>query len=549
MAEDKLMMGRRGFVKGSIAASALAMLAGCGKKGGSSSSAGASGAKGGTIKFYINEPVAIDPYNTQESEGSQVEHNLFDPLTTFDWKTHKIVPKAASSWDISDDGLTYTFHLVQGATFHNGDKVDSKSFKRGWERIASPKMKTPSQISFHLSPVLGYEEFHKGQADELKGLECPDDDTFVVKLNEPMYDFLYVAANIALVPVPQAAVDNADDFLLAPIGNGPFMMDGKWESGQKINLKRYDNYYGEKKATLDAINFVIQKDPATAYREFEAGNIDFCSVPSGRLKENQDKYGISADGYTVTPGKQVLTGAELGIYYLLLNLQDPVVKNVNLRRAVCMAINRKNIVDTLFEGSRQPATSFIPSALDNDPFSAWKYCKYDKDAAKKLIDDNGLAGTEITLTYNSGGSHEDIMSAVQADLQAIGLVVKQNTLEWAAYLSACQSGSFQIGRMGWVADYPTLDNFIYPCFFSTAENNMGKYNNPDVDKAIADARKIKDEEERKSAYRNINAQLAEDCPVIPIMFYSHNHVGSAKINQYFHNPQNIGDFAVAEMKA
>ena len=214
-----------------------------------------------------------------------------------------------------------------------------------------------------------------------------------------------------------------------------------------------------------------------------------------------------------------------------------------------MAINRRNIVDTLFEGLRTPATSFIPVALDNDPFSAWKYCKYDKDAAKKIIDDNGLKGTEVTLTYNSGGGHEDLMSAVQGDLKAIGLEVKQKTLEWAAYLSACQKGDYQIGRMGWVADYPTLDNFIYPCFFSTAENNMGKYNNPDVDKAINAARLEKDEEARKAKYREINAQIAEDCPLIPILYYSHNHVGSSKIQQFFYNPQSIGNFVDAEVKA
>ena len=549
MANEKLMMGRRSFIGGSIAAAALTALAGCGKKGGSASGDKSGGNKGGTLKFYINEPVAIDPYNTQESEGSQVEHNLFDPLTTFDWKTHKVVPLAAESWDISDDGLTYTFHLVQGATFHNGDKVDSQSFKRGWERIASPKMKTPSQISFHLSPIAGYEEFHSGKADSISGLSCPDENTFEVKLTAPMYDFPYVAACIALVPVPQAAVDSPDDFLLAPIGNGPYQMDGKWESGQKIVLKRYDNYYGSKKANLDSIVFSIQKDPNTAYREFEAGNMDFCAVPTGRLKENIDKYGQSADGDTVTPDKQVLTGPTLGVYYLLLNLNDPVMKNVNLRRAICMAINRRNIVDTLFEGLRTPATSFIPVALDNDPFSAWKYCKYDKDAAKKIIDDNGLKGTEVTLTYNSGGGHEDLMSAVQGDLKAIGLEVKQKTLEWAAYLSACQNGDYQIGRMGWVADYPTLDNFIYPCFFSTAENNMGKYNNPDVDKAINAARLEKDEEARKAKYREINAQVAEDCPLIPILYYSHNHVGSSKIQQFFYNPQSIGNFVDAEVKA
>lgn len=549
MADGKFMMGRRSFVSGSIAATALAALAGCGKKSGSSDSKGGGAKTGGTLKYFISEPVCIDPYNCQESEGSAVEISLFDSLTAYDWKTHKIVPMACESYEVSDDGTQYTFHLVKGAKFHNGDPVDAKAWKRGWERVVSPKMAKPSQVSFHLSSVDGFKEFHEGKADELKGLTCPDDNTFVVKLSAPSFDFDYVTASNPLVPVPQAALDNPDDFLLAPIGNGPFQMDGKWESGQKIAVKRFDDYYGQAKPKIDGIIFSIQKDPKTAFREFEAGNIDFCPIPSGRIKELVDKYGQSVDGYTVTPDKQVITGAQMSIYYLILNLNDPLMKNPVLRRALSLGINRRNIVDTLFEGIRQPATSFIPPILDNDPFSAWKYCKYDKEAAKKLLEDNGLAGKEITISYNSGGGHEDIMSSIQQDLKDIGLNVKQDTLEWAAYLSKLQEGTFQIARLGWVADYPTLDNFLYPAFYSTAENNYEKYVNPEVDKALEQARTVKDTEERKAAYRKINAQIAEDCPVIPIMYYSHNQVGSSKIQSFFFSPQSKGDYVNLELKA
>lgn len=546
MAVEKSGVTRRTFVKGGLAASALASLAACGKKS-EDASAGAT-AQGGTFKFYINEPVAIDPYNTQETEGSQVESKLFDSLLGYDWEKEELVPKAAESWESNADATEFTFHLVKGAKFHNGDPVDAKSFKRGWERICNPNMSTPSEINYHLASVAGYAEMQASTATELSGVTCPDDNTLVVKLSAPMADFPYICAHIALAPVPQAALDDPASFLLAPIGNGPFKMDGKWESGQYIDVVRFDDYYGEK-PILDGIHFSIQKDPATAFREFEAGNIDFCQIPSGRLNETSEKYGTSEDGYTVTPKKQVLTGAQAAIYYLTLNLNDPIMADINVRKAMSLAINRQNIVDTLFEGSRKAANGFFPLIIDDDESNVWEFCKYDKDAAQKIVDENNLAGTTITLSYNSGGGHEDIMSIVQGDLEAVGFKVEQSSMEWATYLTNLGDGRYQVGRLGWNADYPTMDNFLYPNFYSTADNNYAKYVNADVDAAIDAARQVTDVEERKAAYRKINQTIAESVPVIPLMFYALDHVGSDRVARMYLSPQNTADLASAALNA
>ena len=546
MAHDHAL-SRRGFVAGGLAASALAALAGCGKKSGSSGGAGASGtATGGTLKYYINNPVAIDPYNTQEDQGTQVEHILFDALTDYDWDKEKVVGKAAESWEANGDNTVFTFHLMKGAKFHNGDSVDAASFKRGWERIVNPKMATPSEINYHLSPVKGYDEFLAGSATELTGLRAVDESTFEVTLKSPMADFPTVCSHPALAPVPQAALDDPDSFLVAPIGNGPFKMDGKWVADQYINVVRFDDYYGTK-ARLDGINFSIQKDPDTAFREFEAGNLDMAMIPTGRFNESIEKYGKSDDGYTVTPDHQVLTGAELSVYYLAINVEK--MPNKTLRHAISLAINRQSICDTLFEGTRIPADNVIPKVLDLGQNNAWADCKYDKDAAKKLIDENNLAGTEVVLSYNSGGGHEDIMSMVQSDLQAVGLKVTQESQEWASYLQKLKGGDYTMGRLGWIADYPTLDNMLYPNFYSTADNNYSKYNNPEVDKGIDEARQIAGEEQRKAKYREVNQLIGEDMPIVPLMFYAHNWVGSKRVESLYLDPQTKAELAMATLKA
>ena len=541
-------VSRRAFVKGSLAASALAALAACGKNNNAASTNGGSvkASEGGTFKYYISDPVAIDHYNLQESEGTQVGHVLFDSLVEWDWDKGDVKAKAAESWEINDDNTVFTFHL-KDAKFHNGDPVTSESFKRGWQRLVDTTMTTPGEIGYHLAPVVGYDEMAAGEATEISGLTCPDDKTFVVTLKEPMADFLAVCCHPGLAPAPQAAIDDAANYLLAPIGNGPFMMDGKWESGQYINVKRFDDYYGDKPA-LDAINFSIQKDPKTAYSELEAGNMDFCQIPTGRFAELTEKYGSSVDGYTISPSRQTLAGAEASVYYLAVNLEDETMANKDLRHAIGLAINRQNIVDTLYEGVREPADNVFPPIIDKKGGS-WEYAKYDPEAAKKIIDEKGLAGTTIKLSYNSGGGHEDIMSCIQADLTAVGLNVEQDTKEWAAYLQGLTDGDFQMGRLGWIADYPTLDNFIFPNFYSTADNNYFRYNNPEVDAAIDDARKIADEDDRKDAYRKINQMVADDMPIIPIMFYAHQHVASDRVNELYYNAQGIADLGHASLRA
>ena len=467
------VMGRRAFVGGSLAASSLAFLAACGKKGGSSAAGSASGAtSGATVNYYINNPVCIDPYNVQEDQGTQVSFQLFDALTNFDYDKNEIVGLAAESWDASDDATEFTFHLRKGAKFHNGDAVDAEAFKRAWTRVVYPKSAvameySPSEVSYHLSMVQGYDELAAGDTDEFAGLSCPDDLTFVVKLTAAYADFPYVASHPALAPVPAAAEDDAKNFYLAPIGNGPFQMDGKWEDGQEINLKKFDDYYGENKAKVDGVHFTVQKDVETAWKEFQAGNLDICDVPVPQIDAAIKDRGESKDGYTMSDGQRMLLGGEPSVYYLVCNNTVEPFDNADVRRAVSMAINREAICKTLFKGTRTPADGIIPPGIDGYEEGAWEYCKYDVDAAKECLDkagypagSDGSRGLKLTLSYNQDGGHKEIMESVIGDLEKVGLEVVSDTPEWSALLDQYQQLDYQFGRLGWIADYPIMDNFL-----------------------------------------------------------------------------------------
>ena len=561
MADTKIT--RRAFVGGTLAASSLAFLAACGKKGGDTGAGSADGgsASGGTLNFYINNPVCIDPYNVQEDQGTQVEYQLFDALTTYDYDKNELVGLAAEKWDANDDATEFTFHLVQGAKFHNGDPVTAEDFKRSFIRLVNPKSAVaaayaPGKISYHLSMVEGYDALSKGDTDDFSGVTCPDDNTLVVKLSSAYADFPYVCSHPALAPVPEAAESDAKNFYLAPIGNGPFKMDGKWEDGQQINLVKFDDYYGKDKAKLAGIHFAIQKDVETAYKEFQAGNLDICDVPTAQIDAAKKDRGESKDGYTMSEGQHLLLGAEPSTYYLVCNNTKTPFDNADFRKGVSLAINREAICKTIFKGTRTPADGIIPPGIDGYQEGAWEFSKYDVDEANKYLDKvapmNGDSrGISITLSYNQDGGHKEIMESVIGDLNKVGIEVTSDTPEWSALLSQYSDGNYEIGRLGWIADYPIMDNFLYPLFDteSIGGDNRSGYSNAEVDKEIAEARATVDSAERIKKMQDVDKKIAADCPVIPLMFYTHVTAGSDRVKSFYMDPQKHADLANAELNA
>ncbi len=548
------VMGRRAFVGGTLAASSMAFLAACGKKGGDASGS----ESGSTLNFYINNPVCIDPYNVQEDQGTQVEYQLFDALTSYDAEKGEIVPLACESFEANDDATEFTFKIKK-AKFHNGDDVTSKSFKLGWERLVNTKSAIateygPSEVSYHLSMVEGYDDLLAGNATELSGVTCPDDETLVVKLSSAYADFPFVASHPALAPVPECAESDAKSFYLAPVGNGPFMMDGKWEDGQEINLKKFDDYYGDK-AKIDGIHFQVIKDMETAYKEFQAGNLDVCDVPVAQIDAAKKDRGVSKDGYTMGDGERMLLGSEPSTYYLTCNNTAEPFNNADLRRGISLAINREAICKTIFKGTRTPADGIVPPGIDGYKEGAWEFCAYDVDKANEYLDKvapadaNGDRGINVTLSYNQDGGHKEIMESIIGDLAKVGVTATSDTPEWSALLEQYQNFNYQFGRLGWIADYPIMDNFLYPLFHSDSlgGDNRSGYSNPEFDAKVDEARTTVDDEERIAKMREADAMVAADCPVIPVMFYTHTIVGSDRIKHLYVDPQKHAELGTAEL--
>lgn len=521
--------------------------------------------KGGEMIFGdMVEPAYIDPYNGQETSGIQVIQSIYDSLTMFNpTNTSELLPAAAASWEPNSDATVWTFKLQPDATFHNGQKVTAQDFIYAWNRIVNPKVVNtitgqadPSTISYHLSAVKGYDEVQAGTATELSGLKAVDDLTLEVTMAYPFADFEYVVAHPSLGPVPKDAVENGTEvdgkkvaFGDMPIGNGPFKMAEPWKHNEYIRIQRYDDYWGDK-TLLDSVKFAIFKDTNTEFMEFEAGNLDFSIIGDGQIAQTVAKYGEAPDGYTPEPGKQCVLGAEAGIYYLNMNNVDPAMKNANLRKAVSLCINRQAISDTVYDGTRVPADNFLVPGIAGYEKGGWPDSKYDVAAAKQALADAGFPGgqgaPELKLSYNADGGHQPVMELIQADLKAIGLTAKLDPQpDFATYLKQLNAGKVQLGRLGWIADYPIADNFLYSMFDSTSGENKSKYSNPDVDKALNSARAVTDTNERIAAYQEINSTIAETNPVAPVMFYRHHHVGSDRIHDFTYDAFGYGSFSKA----
>jgi ABC-type transport system substrate-binding protein len=448
---------------------------------------------------------------------------------------------------VNADATQFTFHLKQGTKFHNGREVVADDFKYAWTRLSDPA--TKSNYGTLLSMVKGYDDLQSGKATDLAGVVAVDKYTLQVNLASPFAEFPMIAAMVQCSPVPKEEVEkDPKAYADKPIGNGPFMMSEPWNHGQYVKVVKFPDYTGTK-PHVDGIDFKIYKDDATALLDYKAGNLDFCRLPTGQYKDAVLQYGKSEDGLTANPGHQVLDGQELGIYEIVINTQNSLFKNnIDLREALSLAVNRQAIVDTLFDGVRKPATSIIPEGTLGYVDGAFQYGHYDVAAAQAALAKagypNGTGLPTLKLSFNNNADHGPIMQLVQADLKKIGINAELDGSNAPDYWAKAGKGGedFMIGRSGWIADYPTIDNFIFNLYYSTGGNNYSHVQDPAIDKAITDARAIADDDKRLAAEQAAVKLIGDYCPDIPIMYYHHDDVTSNLVHNFIYSPMVFMDF-------
>lgn len=564
-------LSRRGFVAGALAVGALLALSGCAGGGDQPPVAGdpdggdevageevpiAEGGPvdGGTLRCCLADPISIDPRGVCDDSGALVCNALFDTLTSFDFGEGALVGRASTSWGCNEDATEFVFHVREGMTFHNGDPVTAKDFAYAWNRLCDPGTDpgNPSKVAYILAMVEGYDGLVAGRAGARLALDCPDDYTLVVKLASPFPAFPYVVSHPATSPVPESAAADAASFAARPVGNGAFRMEGDRAAGELVKVVRNENYWGDL-PHIDGVEFVAMGDAAEAYAAFAAGEYDCGPVLGGDVEGCVGEYGGSPDGHTANPAEQVLLGEEAAVCYLACNGADAMLSNPHLRRAVSLSVDRRRVCDEVYGGAALPADNVVAPVVDGYEEGAWEACRLDDAAAREELElakrELGVDELEVRIACDSQGGHAELAGMIRDGLEAIGIRAEVEELAWPEHLSRVRQGDYQIACLGWIADYPTIDDFLCPLFSTGSGDNLSGYADPDVDKALVDACAVLDDRARVDAMRAVNRMVAEDLPVIPIVFGSHMLVCSNRVNELRCNPIRLIDFSKCWLSA
>jgi peptide/nickel transport system substrate-binding protein/oligopeptide transport system substrate-binding protein len=454
------------------------------------------------LTVAIQEANTLDPMRISDPASELIARQLFEGLTAWDSAAQELVGAAAESWKASPDGRTFTFKLRPGMTFHNGAPVTSKNFEFAFDRIAQKD--NASDLAYTLQQVEGFDSVNQlGEGTHLSGISTPDDATLVIKLSEPYQDFPVVLTHPGLVPLDPSAVRNLDEFLRAPVGNGPFQIAEQWSPGLQLTLKSFPGFI--QTPDLDGIRFVPYADAAASWLPFINGSVDIAEVPAGQIETAAETFGD--EGY-----QPFLAG-----YYYGFNLSSPALRNLKLRKAINRAIDRDFIAKSIYKETMQAPRGIVPEGMPGfDQNLCVKLCSYSPSAAKKLIADVPNKSRSVVLEFNQGNPHDEVAKAVKANLEDVGLDVTVRGYPFSKYLRRLSSRQQQMYRLGWIAEYPSPDVFLSSLFKSDSPDNHSGFNDSKVDKLLASAHSEPSANKRLQDYVAAEKAILKQVPIVPI---------------------------------
>jgi len=479
------------------------------------------------LNLYGIDPLTLDPAVSGEMTSHEYIMQIFGGLVCLDDNLEP-APDIAKSWQVSPDGKTYTFHLREDVSFHDGREVTAQDFKYSWERACDPETGSRTAATY-LGDIVGVSEVLAGESEEISGVRVIDDYTLEVTIDAPKSYFLSKLTYPTAFVVDRANVELGEEWWRSPNGTGPFKLR-QWDEDELLVLERNEFYYGE----LAKVDFVIfQLWGGIPINMYETGKIDVADVYLDYIDKVTDEAGPFYRELSIVP--------ELSFYYIGFNHSKPPFDDVNIRRAFCQAIDKDKIASLVFRDMRMPADGILPPGMPgfNKDLSG---LDYDVNKARELIaiskygDVSRLPPITITTMGWGGLISPELEAIVYEWRQNLGVEVKVRQLEPQRFLYHLNEEKDEMFYMGWVADYPHPQDFLDILFHSGADNNPGEYSNPDVDALLEMGAVEQDNDLSLALYQQAEQKLVEDAACLPLWFGQNYILIKPYIKAYPVNP-------------
>lgn len=459
-----------------------------------------------------NDPTTIDPAAVEDGDTIDVLHLVFEGLVTWNTNTEP-VPNLADHWDISEDGMTYTFHLKRGVKFHSGREMTANDVKYSWDRAARPEVLSPTAGDYMVD-IVGFDEVKNKESESLAGVRVIDDYTLEVQIKSPKpYWIMYLEYPCYFVVDKESIGVRPMNNIKEAVGTGPYKFS-EYRSMQFVDLIRNDDYHGGA-PKLSRIRRLIAPDPQTRRQLFEAGEVDWVQL------ERQDKRLIDANPKLK---ERLVVVDRPAIWYIGMNLNEfPAFRDKRVRQAFAMAIDKDRIIQDGLDGVNLKAEGIIPPGIPGyDP--NFRGLQFNPERAKQLLAEAGYPdgrGFPPLKLYFRVDRHDPkiVAQMVQQDLlKNLNIKVELNAMEWGALLKLRSDGKLPFFHLRWHADYPDPQNFLSFMLHSQAgQNNLG-YANPEFDRLCDEADVMMDHDMRMEYYRRAEAIVVDDAIWIPIYF-------------------------------
>ena len=461
------------------------------------------------LTLYGIDPWTLDPAVAGDATSHEYIVQIFSGLVR-PGDNLEPVPDIAQRWELSPDGMTYTFYLQEDVFFHDGRQVTAEDFKYSWERACLPETGSQTAATY-LGDIVGAEDVLSGASTDMSGVRVLGDFILEVTIDSPKSYFLSKLTYPTAFVVDRANVEEGVGWWHAPNGTGPFTLN-EWAEGDVLSLGKNELYYGE----MAKVDFVVfQLWGGVPMNMYETGEIDVTGVGTAYTARATDEAGPFYDELTITP--------ELSFYYVGFNTEEPPFDDVNIRRAFSLAIDKEKLISLVFAGTMQPAYGILPPGIPgyNDRLVG---LEYDIEEARELIANSSYGDAAnlppITLTTAGWGGliSSDVESLVYQWRENLGVEVTVRQLEPETFLYNLEEEKDEMFYTGWIADYPHPQDFLEVLFSSDAEINYGGYSNPDFDALLEAAAAELDSELGLALYQQAEQMLVDDAVCIPLSF-------------------------------